>query len=336
MEKIGDYHFDFEEETSRLLDGLGPAAARTVFLEVRLADRQVFPLQGAGDPTVIEDNFDRLMNIEAAHFATHPGGGSHAGNLEGRDNPVDHIVTLVENDAFFSSCGPENEQLLRLFTLYHEFGHTLLTEGPAADKTHTYEESAADAFAALCFLRRFGKEAAPLLSVVGWLRALHAVTGGTAHLTTTVLDKIIADADALDIGGLSLKEIAATAHDYATDWAPDEARLKRAIPHFVQSNNAALSVLEETALASSDTFAFYIGAKVFQPFLHPQGAVIDGRTLQLSAEARARVARMIQDNMPDSGLSCIFERAAVKGEPPLSTTVQVSRPKGQKPFVVKL
>lgn len=337
METIRDYQFDFEKEATTMADAFEAAGQSVAYLEVEVGSDSLNPLQVVGDQAALEKNLDEVFLVEAQYYHAYPDGGSHARNFFDADRPFDATVTLVKDDDFFGSLGPDHDPLLRLFTLYHESGHALMPGGPAVDALHPQREAMADAFAALRLIGRFGAEACPILSMISWRRALGAVSGNTSHFTTTVLDRIIADAKDKDFSSLSLEETADLARDYAENWTPDTDMLKGAMPDFVQEHKTRLEGLARTALSSANDLAFYIGAKVFQPFLHPEGIMLEsGKQVNLTENTRKGLVHSIGRDMPAGGLSAIFQRAADSDEAPLTETVRVSRPAGQKPFVSKL
>src|SRR5262249_35008223 len=125
---------------------------------------------------------------------------SHHHMLRIFGDPLTHFICLRTDEKYIHSLGDENEPLLRLFTLLHETTHALI---PTDDDLEG--EWAADAYAAIRLMQRFGKKAVPLLSEISWHRAYTAVCSEdnhTGHLTTAVLDKIIADSASRDFSRL--------------------------------------------------------------------------------------------------------------------------------------
>ena len=346
MDNINNYNFDFDHEVKALrqsLDGLGD---NILFIKIKVEEDGTKRLRPWG-PNYSAMLAGRHQSIQQAaleeinKYYVRPDSSSKGIKWQAVEpwNPeVEEItgraVICNEDDSFSGMLGNRNKSLMNLFTLYHETGHTITSSALTADTKRPLTESAADAYAALRFLQRFGEDAVPFLSMVSWLRAYNAVKGYTKHVTTTVLDKIIADSATVDFSKLTPAETIKRAEDYTNEWAPEASVLKEARKAFIhkpQLND--FNLLAETCLASPpNNFAFYIGAKVFQPFLQPEGVFIDGARLRPPALLRRECEALLQARTTGVTLSDIFNKKLPRprAEPSLAETLKVTLPKGQK------
>jgi hypothetical protein len=230
---------------------------------------------------------------------------------------------------------------MRLHALWHEEGHVLNPDGPDVDDDHPLQECAADAYVALRFFQRFGPDANAFLSMFSWLRAFKAsAVVDTTHLTTTVLDKIIADSAYEDFSNLTADQTIERAKKYAEEWTPSEIILseaRKSIEH--EGSRVKLSLLRSTCLSSPvNDFSFYVfGMKVFQPWL-ADGVIINGEVTQISDDSRREVDATIKERASGMTLSDIFKKSGDRpaNEPPLTETVKVTLPAKQKQLAVKL
>jgi len=346
---INNYAFTFKKEARYLARSLGPNGNDVYFVETDAAQQE----DSNGDTPKVNPGriigkrrlFKSFKNISAAREAVISTYSKVSGALSSGDIPFDlktkkadgHIISMLKDEYSTGIFGEEKKPLMRLFTLYHETAHALIP-GPEPDNEHPLSESAADAYAALLFFQRFGNDAGDFLSMVSWSRAFYAISGKTSHLTTTVLDKIIADSAHEDFSKLTPAETIERATAYAKEWTPEASVISAARPFFVQDKGINIALLAKTCLASpSNDFAFYIGAKLFQPFLQPEGVEFNGKAMQLTDGARQQFTDLIEKHAAHTSLSEIFNATAKpEAEPPLTTLLKVSCPKNKKPFAVNL
>ena len=130
------------------------------------------------------------------------------------------------------------------------------------------------------------------------------------------------------------------AQAYATAWAPDESVLIEARDSFaaaIQDKTLGLNLIADTCLNAGGDFSFYIAAKFFQPFLHPDGIVYGGSLVKLSPESRQAYADQIGPQAAGLTLRRIFNKAAPtpgeEPEPPLARHLEIPRPQGRQPFI---
>jgi hypothetical protein len=345
-EDIGSYTFDFEKEVNDLRRSLGSKADTILFIEANVpppqdADQQEPWPQLSLQHIICAENFNKA-NISFAcdqvvsTYTEDPLASSFCksfSNIAG--TVIGHFICLRESEPFNSELGDENKNVMRLFTLYHEAAHAVVPGAYGGDQDHPFAEAASDAYAALQLFQRFGQEAGALLSMVSWLRTRDAIQHDTQHLSTTVLDKIIADSAHRDFSALTSAETIDLAGSYATEWTPPADILSTARSLFRQEYEIESLGLANSCLASSDKFAFYIGAKYFQPFFQPEGILRNGEAKQLSDIERVAYARFIEERAAGMDLYRVFNRTAERPEeePPVTTLLKVSLPAGQKQLI---
>jgi hypothetical protein len=309
-DNINNYTFDFETEAEALRLLVGPDADNIIFVETT-----VFPPESkggsprirtlpVGDTQFMRAHWEETFYLVLKNY----NGKSETATLSRGNIDIGHRVSIVENEAAIESLGKKNKDLMRLWILYHETGHALIP-GHDVDNNHPFRESAADAFAALLFLQRFGPEAKDFLSKMSWNRAFEAVRGDTSHLTTFVLDKIIADSAHEDFYNLSLAETIKLAETYAKKWTPKIKTLSAIRGFFRRSKSQRYSETLQECLASPSAPIAYIGARFFQPFLKPNGAVLNGVKLQLDRTARREFAAAIKEHTTKTTLHDMFRKA---------------------------
>ena len=329
-EDISNYTFDFDKEVDDLRHSLGFAnRSGILFADVNVS---------AGHVKIKSIKGGWLSKALSSSDVRHEANQQYKKkpNFSSYCSTDDRYIFLRENDSFNESFGEKNKSPMLLFSLYHETGHALIPS-PSVDDDHPFGECAADAYAALRLFQRFGQEAGPLLSMISWHRTLEAVGDSTSHLSTAALDKIIADSAHRDFSKLTADETIALAITYAKEWTPEPSMLSAVRKVFRHEGQIKLEVFSETCLATSNNFAFYIGAKFFQPFLQPEGVSQNGTTIQLFDDDKREYAAALQERAATLSLSKIFKKAAAKptAEPPLTELLKVSLPKGQKQFFIK-
>jgi hypothetical protein len=218
-EDISNYSFDLEREAKTLLAELGRKGKRILIAATEVTHPAGYIGAAKVDvPLIVSRN--RLRQRKAAAVREHinytynkrPYLGSYEKAVFPAFSRNYFYISLRKDAEFIRQLGPENEDLMRLFILYHEAGHALISPLPDTPAG----EHAADAYAALRLLQRFGAEAAPFLSRVSRLRTERAaISGSTSHLTTAVLDKIIRDSARRDFPRLTPAETVQLAKDYA-------------------------------------------------------------------------------------------------------------------------
>ena len=332
-EDISNYTFDFEKEARQLRRSL-PSKGKNVLI----AETDVTQPDGPGTPVQVDVRHmignQKTKDIHAIDFQewiemTYRKEPNSSSTVVAPPGENLYGLSIRKEEKFIYLLGEENKEMMRLFMLYHETGHVMLPDGPVVDNDHPFKECSADAYAALRILQRFGREAEPFLSMVSWQRTLNAIIGDPSHLTTAVFDRIIADSAMQDFTQLTPAQITKLAKKYAEDGTPEDAIFTEAKDLFVHGPKINFPRLAETCLSSSNQFAFYIGAKFFQPFLEPQGVILNGRQMALTDGNRQEYAGLIEAG----SISAAFSDKAAR---PLAALLKVSRPRGQKQFVVSI
>jgi hypothetical protein len=350
-EDISTYKFDFVTEVNALRRLLGPKADEIFFVEVSVDQRAAEPatiLRTVGNTPLAQQVCDRIKQA----YKDAPGFSSFFSREE-KYGIRTGFVAFRENEQAMGMFGENHKDMLRLFFLYHETAHGLIVAGPRTDDDHPFLECAADAYAALRLLQRFGQDAVPLLSLISWSRASLALTTGTTHLSTFALDRIIAENASRNFSRLSHAEIIEKAATYATESTPApgmlaEARntLRQNWFYATSADKAHLAI--ETCLNSPSELARYIGAKFCEPFLQENLIHFRGRNMRYAAQTQKNYAALIKNcataaNMPEvakllgpeaapSRLHQMFNPRAKKS---LRKFLRVSNPAGQYGFIFR-
>lgn len=335
---INNYTFDFETEAEGLRLLLGPRADSIIFVETAVVPPEseggkprirALPV---GDTPFMDKHGEEAFNLVMKYYV----GQSGTAALHKDNNKIGHVVSITANENDIYAFGEKNKDLMRLWILYHEAGHTLVAGADIVrDENHPFGEGAADAFAALLFLQRFGLEARDFLSMKSWSRAFEVVRGDTSHLSTMVLDKIIADSAHEDFTQLSPAETIKLAEAYAKAWTPKIKTLTATRAFFRRNKSLRYSELLRESLASPSAPIAYMGAKFFQPFLQPQGAVLNGQKRKLDRVARQEFAAAIEERAARVTLHDMFRRAkGPDAQTPLTKLLKVARPRDKSPFIV--
>jgi hypothetical protein len=115
-----------------------------------------------------------------------------------------------------------------IFTFDHEIGHFVLKNGyPAAGVSAQKAECAADAFAMLRHIQRFGPHTNQVRNHAQGITYGIILDNDTAHYTGKALQKAVRHAKQKDISGLSLKETAKLAEEIADECAIEGKILRK-------------------------------------------------------------------------------------------------------------
>jgi hypothetical protein len=202
--------------------------------------------------------------------------------VDGGGHPLGAVVFHPDRHPLY---GPERGIVDDAGSFDHETGHAL-----SPDATETPGENLADAYAALRHLQRFGGKAEDI-DYCAWKRAMIFMeTGSTSHLTTFTIDKIIVDRKSADFMSLTPQETAAIARSYAKKNTPGDKRLRRLRKDFrplrgLPPKEALRKLARITLKADPESDTFYLGARILSGALRDEGAVIDGREINLKGPA---------------------------------------------------
>lgn len=212
------------------------------------------------------------------------------------------------------------------FEFDHELGHMLTRAGrDLAGGTNPRAECAADAYATLRAIQRFGADA-PHLRAMAAYRARALITcNAKDHVTTPLIDAILCDAARVDFSKLTPAETVMAANEYVTRYASDKPAIAftlrqfRGCPKF-DTDRVQLIRLAQLVLATKHAFAFKIGAR----------AVMDAvarDACPLPAESRRHIALELQSRALALGLADTYTvlRDAARGLAQLRPDVPPNR-----------
>jgi len=175
----------------------------------------------------------------------------------------------------------------------HELGH-LVVGGAFFSKDSCYRETAADAYAVMRHIQRYGDDS-KAIEKAGWRRAFDFVmSGDRGHFTTLALDEIANLRDKLDIAAMTPDQtiklaqriaLEHTPHFDATDTISAAFRPVRQAMQGTGDIETALKALADIALASDNAYyTFKIGSRVLKPFLNDEVRSADGEIYKLQGK----------------------------------------------------
>jgi hypothetical protein len=177
---------------------------------------------------------------------------------------------------FTGQNDPNEMEAMAVFD--HELGH-LVVRGGYYSEDPCFRECAADSFAVLRHLQRYG-EKSEAIERAGWRRAFDFVMSGDAgHFTTLVIDEIksIKDKDRLNIAAMTPEQTARlamrvalehTPHPDVTDAVAASFSPVRAMMQKTGNLERGMEMLAEIALANDSAYYTYkIASRVLKPFL---------------------------------------------------------------------
>jgi len=346
-EDITGYKFDFAKEALQILRELGDADRLITFAEVGINRRRDEPAEIL---QITEGRFTQAVsNFIKDLYRENPGIGSCHGMIDPFFG-LGEFVSLYKDEAGIGAFGKKYKDLLRLLILYHEAGHIAISQ----DYSKAKNECAADAYAAIRLLQRFGNDAVPLLSMWSWFRAWNAALhGDREHLSTIVIDHIIDKARQGNYDGLTHDQVVKYARDYARFAGPSERELRKLkkafkkIPEQEKYTPAMAHSILEAGLRSKSQLAFYIAAKFFTPFMNPEGVEFYQQLSRYDAEMQNHYKTLIESRAginqipqvarrlgykPASRLRRAFSKQVKRSQVNVMSSLQVSVPAGQERF----
>lgn len=188
------------------------------------------------------------------------------------------------------------------FEFDHELGHMLTRAGrDLAGGTNPRAECAADAYATLRAIQRFGADA-PHLRAMAAYRARALITcNARDHVTAPLIDAILSDAARMDFSQLTPDETVTAANEYVRRHASDKPAIAftlrqfRDCPHF-ETDRVQLIRLSQLVLATKHAFAFKVGARAVME-------AISRDRCPLPAESRQHIALELQKRALALGLA---------------------------------
>lgn len=229
-------------------------------------------------------------------------------------------ILLTENDAFSKWFEEKDKSMARAHTLDHEVGHVLVPGGyETAYEDNPFSECAAEAFAAIRCFQRFGDDANEFLSRASWVYAYNFLHKNSSdHMVVTVIDKIIEDSRLEDFSKLTPMQTIERAERYAKMLTPSQENLVALRETYASFKDKMtwgadkkLDLLLNTCLATSNDFAFYIGAKFFQPLLNPDGVILSGQHFALEKSDCEDYSHRIEARADQAAVTNIFNEKAM-------------------------
>lgn len=278
-----DYSFDFEKEVEQAFNDFPQLRSSTVFVDAEQPS-EIHSRSGSAmrdyAATDISSQIEKWIKEKKSSVVFHASFGSS----------VFHAVLLNERHDISIIYPPD---VNKAFTLDHEMGHALT----AWPNSEIGWENAADAFAAIRHLQRFGNDPR-MLVVLSCFRSYEtADRDNTSHMTMPVINQIISDSKRFDFSSLSPEETVKAAEDYAREYTPSLSDEKyalsfahTALPFYriLRSKKRRLEFMASTALTTPDRFSFQIGLSAFRPFLDPEGAMLEGRHIKFDLKTREK------------------------------------------------
>lgn len=168
---------------------------------------------------------------------------------------------------------PDRAAML-FFEFDHELGHLLTNKGRniTPHGTTTEAENSAEAFATLRSIQRFG-HARPHLDALSCWRARGLITQGIkTHITSPVIDAIIADSTRVDFTKLTPQETIAAANEYTNRYCPkgpdvDFAVIQLRAARDFMKDGAHQERLAKILLSTTNPFMFGVGSRALVPVL---------------------------------------------------------------------
>ena len=230
----------------------------------------------------LEDDYELSRLLSQMKRAAEKAGSSMATKL-GR-NELDLIVfTPLPFRPFTGKDQPGEMEIMATFD--HELGH-LVVKGAYFSQDSTLRESAADAYAVLRHIQRYGDKS-EAIDRGGWRRAFDFIMSGDAgHFTTLVVDEVAALKDKLDIKAMTPQQTAELAGRIALQFTPhmdvtNEAAYSfqsvRETMQYSRSLEEGLKELAKVTLAEGVEYhTFKIGARALERFLDGKISTQDG------------------------------------------------------------
>jgi hypothetical protein len=184
--------------------------------------------------------------------------------------------TPASDNMFTTANMPKPMNVLAIFD--HELGHLLIKDAlkNATLSESLYSEAAADVYAAIRNMQRFGKHAQGA-SVVSWRRAVSFVErGGQTHFTFFALDALAQLKDKFDVTELDPQQTLDLARRIALEHVPHENLVRALSETFApyrealktQTREEALKTLMEITLdEKSGPHALRLGARFLEKYL---------------------------------------------------------------------
>jgi hypothetical protein len=200
--------------------------------------------------------------------------GSSMSTKLGYDQLDVMVFTPLPFKLFTGKDQPQEMEVMATFD--HELGH-LVVKGGFFSQDSTLREIAADAYAVLRHIQRYGDKS-EAIDRGGWRRAFDFIISGDAgHFTTLGIDEVTRLKDKLDIQAMTPQQtaelagriaLAYTPHADVTNEAARSFEPVRTVLQRTHSIEAALEKLAQITLSEDASYhTFKIGARCLERFL---------------------------------------------------------------------
>ena len=326
----------------------GPSLTETFNREVKKALTDFPQLQGrfmfinAPEDNAVLDIDKEMVGIRSERELQHILGeikytaekaGSSMATKLGRDTLDVLVYTPLPFKMFTGKDQTQEMEAMAVFD--HELGH-LVVRGGYFSQDPTLRETAADTFAVLRHIQRYGEES-KAIEKAGWRRAFDFVVSGDAgHFTMLTLDEVAKIKDKLDIKNMSPQQTSDLAsrlalehtphadvtNSIAYEFEPVRQTLKR-----TQNIEAAMKTLADIILDdNADYYAIKIGGRALQPFLKGEVRNADGTPYEL----KGAYWNSVRDEM-NTKLASLDKEGLLFGMP-----LKGAAPKAAEPEAVKV
>jgi len=210
---------------------------------------------------------------------------------------VSHLFTRADQ--------PQDMRVLATFD--HELGHLLVTDAMKYTtlSEQLYAESAADTYAVIRNIQRFGSKAIGT-DVLSWQRAAAFIeTGSQSHFTSFTLDAFAKVQGKIDFSALTPQQSLQLARRFALEHTPHESTMRGLAEAFApyraaskktpEDREAALKLLAEITLgdAVKGYYTFRLGARMLSRYLN-DGVSVNGTRIQLRGDDWDRIRRAMR------------------------------------------
>ena len=257
--------FDFRDAAFEALEHFPQLRERTTFLlDQQNPDGQA--LKAYGDPKAVVTQMGNLTWRKQIH-------GFLAYMRENKTSVACFVKGMPHQAIIFtphSVLSPvhSDRAAMLFFEFDHELGHLLTSKGRniTVHGTTTEAENSAEAFATLRSIQRFGGARAHLDALSRW-RARCLIAGGNkTHITTAVIDAILADSTRVDFSKLTPQETIMAANEYAQRYCPTGKDVDFAVANLhgakdFMHDGAHQQRLVNILMNTQQPFIFHIGAR---------------------------------------------------------------------------
>ncbi len=257
--------FDFRDAAFEALEHFPQLRARTIFL-LDQQNPDGSALKAYGEPNTViaqmsNQSWRKNINGFLAYMREHK--TSVACFIKGQP----HQAIIFTPHSVLSPVHNDRAAML-FFEFDHELGHLLTSKGRNITEhgTTTEAENSAEAFATLRSIQRFGGARAHLDALSRWRARCLIASGNKTHITTAVIDAIIADSTRVDFSKLTPQETIMAANEYAQRYCPSGKDVDFAVANLhgakdFASNGDHQQRLVSMLLTTSSPFIFHIGAR---------------------------------------------------------------------------